>query len=47
MEGSDFQEAKDYTNDFESCQMIVWTNNEDDVICEGCERPVEEHKRIG
>ena len=47
MEGSYFQKAKDCTNDFESCLMIVWAIDVDDVICEGCKRPVEEHKRIG
>lgn len=46
MEGSDFQEAKDYTNDFVSCLMIVWAIDED-VIGERCKRPAEEHKRIG
>ena len=46
VEGSDFQEAKDYTDDFESCLMIVWAIDED-VIGEGYKRPAEEHKRIG
>ena len=27
--------------------MIVWAIDVDDVICEGCKGPVEEHKRIG
>ena len=47
MKGSDFQEAKDYTDDSGSCLMIVWAINEDDIICERCKRSVEEHKRIG
>ena len=47
VKGSDFQEAKDYKDDSESCLMIVWAINEDDVICERCKRSVEEHKRIG
>ena len=47
VKGSDFQEAKDYTDDSGSCLMIVWAINEDDVICERCKRYVEEHKRIG
>ena len=46
MEGSYFQKAKDCSNDFESCLMIIWAIDVD-VICEGCKRPVEEHKRIG
>ena len=45
VEGSYFQKAKYCTNDFESCLVIVWAI--DDVICEGCKEPVEEHKRIG
>ena len=47
MEGSDFQKEKDYTIDFESCFMVVWAIDIDNVIGEGCKRPVEEHKRIG
>ena len=47
MEGSYFQKAKDCTNDFESCLVIVRAIDVDDVICEGCKRSVEEHKRIG
>ena len=46
VKGSDFQEAKDYTDDSESCLMIVWAINEDDVICERCKRSVEEHNCI-
>ena len=34
-------------NDFKSCLLIVWAIDVDDVISEGCKRPVEEHKRIG
>ena len=45
MEGSHFQKAKYCTNGFESCLGIVWAIVVD-VICEGCKRPVEEHKRI-
>ena len=33
-------------NDFKSCLVIVWAIDVDDVISEGCKRPVEEHKRI-
>ena len=47
MEGSYFQRAKDCTNDFESCLVIVWAIDVDDFIFEGCKRPVEELKRIG
>ena len=47
VKGSDFQKEKDYTIDFESCFMVVWAIDIDDVIGEGCKRPVEEHKRIG
>ena len=47
VEGSYFQNAKDCTNDFESCLVIVWAIDVDDVIFEGCKWPVEEHKRIG
>ena len=36
-----------YANDFESCFMIVWAINVNDVIYEGCKRLVEEHRRIG
>ena len=43
VEGSYFQKAKDCTDDFESCLVIVWAINVDDVICEECKRPVEEH----
>ena len=43
VEGSYFQKAKDCTNEFESCLVIVWAIDIDDVICEGCKRPVEEH----
>ena len=32
---------------FESCLVIVWAIDVDDVIFEGCKWPVEEHKRIG
>ena len=46
VEVSDFQQAKDYTDDFESCIMIDWAIDED-VINEGCERSIEEPKRIG
>ena len=38
MEVSYFQKAKDCTNDFESCLVIVWAIDVDDVICEGCKR---------
>ena len=31
----------------ESCLVIVWAIDVDDVIFEGCQWPVEEHKRIG
>ena len=41
--GSYFQKAKDCTNDYESCSVIVWAIDVDDVICEGSNRPVEEH----
>ena len=41
--------AKDCTfycrNDLDFCPLIVWAI--DDVTCEGCKGPVEEHKRIG
>ena len=47
MEGSYFQITKDCINDFESSLSIVWAIDVDDVICEGCKGPVEEHKRIG
>ena len=47
MEGSHFQKAKDCTNDFESYLVIVWAINVDDVIYEGCKRPVEEHLLLG
>ena len=43
MEGNYLQKAKDCTNDFESCLLIVWAIDVDDVICEGCKRPVEVH----
>ena len=43
VEGSYFQKAKDCTDDFESCLVFVWAINVDDVICEECKRPVEEH----
>ena len=32
---------------FESCLVIVWAIDVDDIIFEGCKWPVEEHKRIG
>ena len=32
-------------NDFDFCPLIVWAI--DDVTCEGCKGPIEEHKRIG
>ena len=35
---------KGCTNDFKSCLVIVWAFDVDDIICEGCKRPVEEHK---
>ena len=38
-----FQKAKDCTDNFESCLVIVWAIDVDDVIFEGCKRPVEEH----
>ena len=41
-----FHNAKDCTNDFESCLVIVWVIDVD-VIFEGCKWPVEEHKQIG
>ena len=43
VEGSYFQKAKDCTDNFESCLVIVWAIDVDDVIFEGCKRPVEEH----
>ena len=43
VEGSYFQNAEDCTNDFESCLVIIWAIDVDDVICEGRKRPVEEH----
>ena len=43
VEGSYFQKAKDCTDNLESCLVIVWAIDVDDVICEGCKRPVEEH----
>ena len=45
VEGSDFLKTKDYTIDLESCAMIFGAIDVDDVICEGCKRPVEEHSR--
>ena len=39
-----FSKAKDCTDDSESCLVIVWAIDVDDVICEECKRPVEEHK---
>ena len=47
LKGSYFQKAKDCTNNLESCLVIVWAINVNDVICEGCKRPVEEIERIG
>ena len=41
-----FQNAKDCTNVFESCLVIVW-DIDVDVIFEGCKWLVEEHKQIG
>ena len=42
--GSYFQKAKDCTNDFDSCLVIVWAIDVDDVMmCAGCKRLVEEH----
>ena len=38
---------KGCTNDFKSCLVIVWAFDVDDIICEGCKRPVEERKQIG
>ena len=43
VEGSYFQKAKDCANDFKSCLAIVWAIDVDDIICEGCKRPVKEH----
>ena len=43
VEGSYFQNAEDCTNDLESCLVIIWAIDVDDVICEGRKRPVEEH----
>ena len=45
--GKSYFEQKDFTNDFEFFLVIVWAMDVDDVICEGCKRPIEEHKRIG
>ena len=39
--------AKEYANNFESCFMIVWAIDVDDVINEGFKRLFEEHRRIG
>ena len=47
VEGSYFQKAKDCTNGFESCLVIVWVMDIYNVICEGRKGPVEEHKRNG
>ena len=38
---------KDGTNDLESCLMIAWAIDVDNVFCERWKRPFEEHKRIG
>ena len=37
------KKAKDRTKDFESCLVIVWAIDVNDVIYEGYKRPVEEH----
>ena len=42
-----FQKVKTYTNDFESCFKIVKAIDEEEVICEGCRRAIEEHRRTG
>lgn len=44
---SPFQRAKAYTNDFESCFGIRTVIDDDKLICEGCRRAVQEHKRTG
>ena len=46
VEGSYFQKAKDCTDNFESCLVIVWAIDVDDVICEGCKRPVESTNKL-
>ena len=44
---SKFEKVKAYTNDFESCFKIVKAIDENEDICEGCRRAVEEHRRTG
>ena len=44
---NNFQKVKAYINDFESCFKMVKAIDEDEVICEGCRRAVEEHRRTG
>ena len=44
---SPFQKAKAYTDDLESCFGIRTVIDDDKVICEGCRRAVQEHRRTG
>ena len=44
---SEFQKVKAYKNDFESCFRIVKAIDENEDICEGCRRAVEQHRRTG
>ena len=45
VEGSYAQKEKGRTKDFESCLVIVWAIDVNDVIYEGYKRSVEEHCR--
>ena len=43
-----FQKAKSYEKEFKCCFGIVGRAiDTEDVICEGCRRAVEEHRRTG
>ena len=44
---SPFQKTKAYTNDFESCFGIRIAIDDNKLICEGCRRAVQEHRRTG
>ena len=45
VEGSYAQKEKGRTKDFESCLVIVWAIDVNEVIYEGYKRSVEEHCR--
>ena len=44
---SPFQKAKAYTDDFDSCFGIRTAIDDDKLICEGCRRALQEHRRTG